>query len=80
LYSNTYITILDPSATPGIPLDIASKEGKRGKDGVRRALQLVQHSTASMGRYVYGVIFYASFENVIKSLIYNYQTVIHSLF
>ena len=26
-------------------------EKKRGKDGVRKALQLAQHSTASMGRY-----------------------------
>jgi hypothetical protein len=25
---------------------------KRGKNGLKRALQLVQHSTASMGRYV----------------------------
>ena len=28
-----------------------SKSLKRGKEGVRRALQLVQHSTASMGRF-----------------------------
>ncbi len=35
---------------PGIPIDMESKK-KRGKEGVRRALQLVQHSTASMGRF-----------------------------
>lgn len=41
---------IDPANTPGIPLDIKEKTAKRGKEGVRRALQLVQHSTASMGR------------------------------
>jgi hypothetical protein len=41
---------IDPKETPGIPLDIDEKSAKRGKVGVRRALQLVQHSTASMGR------------------------------
>ena len=50
----------DPSKVPGIPLDLSSssassssssKSPKRGKEGVRRALQLVQHSTASMGRF-----------------------------
>jgi regulator of ribosome biosynthesis len=40
----------DPAKIPGIPVELSKKEGKRGKDGVRRALQLVQHSTASMGR------------------------------
>ncbi len=42
----------DPSSVPGIPLDIdGSSKAKRGKEGVRRALQLAQHSTASMGRF-----------------------------
>ncbi|CAE7454954.1 rrbs-1 [Symbiodinium microadriaticum] len=48
----------DPSSVPGIPVNLESSTGsdpssnrKRGKQGVRSALQLVQHSTASMGRY-----------------------------
>lgn len=41
----------NPTAVPGIPLDLSSKVQKRGKEGVMRALQLVQHSTASMGRF-----------------------------
>lgn len=41
----------DSKAVPGIPLDLVNKEKKRGKEGVQRALQLVQHSTASMGRF-----------------------------
>lgn len=41
----------DPKAVPGIPLDLVDKGKKRGKEGVQRALQLVQHSTASMGRF-----------------------------
>lgn len=43
---------LDPEKIPGIPLDIG-KDGKakRGRAGLKTALQLVQHSTASMGRY-----------------------------
>jgi regulator of ribosome biosynthesis len=40
----------DPSKIPGIPVDIKG-EKKRGKEGVRRALQLAQYSTASMGRF-----------------------------
>lgn len=40
----------DPAGVPGIPLDIKDKNKKRGKEGIQRALQLVQHSTASMGR------------------------------
>jgi hypothetical protein len=54
----TPFVLSDPARIPGIPLDIddngggkGSKSAKRGKEGVRRALQLVQHSTASMGRY-----------------------------
>jgi hypothetical protein len=30
---------------------------KRGKNGLKRALQLVQHSTASMGRYATTFLF-----------------------
>jgi hypothetical protein len=41
---------VDPAKIPGIPVELSAKDSKRGKDGVRRALQLVQHSTASMGR------------------------------
>ena len=47
----------DPSSVPGIPVNLegpssdSSATRKRGKQGVRSALQLVQHSTASMGRY-----------------------------
>lgn len=36
---------------PGIPVDVDDKKVKRGRDGVRQALQLVQHSTQSMGRF-----------------------------
>ena len=46
-----YILTIDPVAVPGIPLNLNNNSLKRGKDGVRKALQLVQHSTASMGRY-----------------------------
>lgn len=42
---------VDAEKTAGIPLDMVKKGGKRGKEGVRQALQLAQHSTASMGRY-----------------------------
>ena len=42
---------VDAKTTAGIPVDMVKKGGKRGKDGVRQALQLAQHSTASMGRY-----------------------------
>ena len=28
-----------------------SRVGKRGREGVKRALQLAQHATASMGRF-----------------------------
>jgi len=40
----------DPSKIPGIPVDMKGDK-KRGKEGVRRTLQLAQHSTASMGRF-----------------------------
>lgn len=39
----------DAVTVPGIPADLAGK--RRGKEGVRNTLQLVQHSTASMGRF-----------------------------
>jgi hypothetical protein len=43
----------DPEKVPGIPLGMDKESTlKRGKNGLKRALQLVQHSTASMGRYV----------------------------
>lgn len=38
----------DAGSVPGIPVDLTNK--KKGKVGVRNTLQLVQHSTASMGR------------------------------
>lgn len=46
---------LDPESVPGIPIEIVAQDskkmqGKRGKSGVRQALSLAQHSTASMGR------------------------------
>ncbi len=41
---------VDPASVPGIPVEMGG-EKKRGKDGVRKALQLAQFSTASMGRY-----------------------------
>jgi hypothetical protein len=44
-------TAVDPESVPGIPVDLDGPAAKRGKVGVRKALQLVQHSTASMGRY-----------------------------
>lgn len=47
-----YFETLDSVAVPGIPLDL-DKSKKRGKDGVRRALELVQHSTQSLGRSVF---------------------------
>lgn len=39
--------------TSGIPVDLEGGDvkRKRGKDGVRSALQMAQHSTASMGRF-----------------------------
>jgi hypothetical protein len=45
--------LLDPTALPGIPLGLQSggKPLKRGKEGLKQALQLAQHSTASMGRF-----------------------------
>jgi regulator of ribosome biosynthesis len=39
----------DPAMLPGIPVDMTEGK-KKGKAGVRNTLQLVQHSTASMGR------------------------------
>lgn len=44
-----YLFSLDTARVPGIPIEYQGK--KRGKEGVRNALQLVQHSTASMGRF-----------------------------
>lgn len=41
----------DPESVPGIPIEFNASAGKRGKAGVRKALQLAQHSTASMGRF-----------------------------
>jgi regulator of ribosome biosynthesis len=41
----------DPESVPGIPVEFSRSNSKRGKAGVRKALQLVQHSTASMGRF-----------------------------
>lgn len=41
----------DPIAVPGIPTELSKKAPKRGREGVKRALELVQHSTASMGRF-----------------------------
>ena len=40
----------EPSTVPGIPVELTGKR-KRGKEGLRNALQLVQHSTASMGQF-----------------------------
>ena len=40
-----------PMERPGIPMDLEDRKAKRGKQGVRNALQLVQRSTASMGRF-----------------------------
>lgn len=45
----------DVSSVPGIPLEIVKEKSKRGKEGLRKTLQLVQHSTASMGRYAFTV-------------------------
>lgn len=44
----------DPSSVPGIPVDMTGEgkaKGKRGKAGLKNALQLAQLSTASMGRF-----------------------------
>ena len=51
-YTNIYLnSFIDPESIPGIPMDVGrDKTVKRGKGGLKRALQLVQHSTASMGR------------------------------
>jgi len=51
LTSRSLVSSYDPELVPGIPLDLNDSKAKRGKSGVRSALQLVQHSTASMGRY-----------------------------
>ncbi len=40
----------DSSLVAGIPIDLSEKKGKKGKQGVRKTLELVQHSTASLGR------------------------------
>jgi regulator of ribosome biosynthesis len=42
------IQTYEPTTVPGIPVEMSGK-GKRGKEGLRRVLQLAQHSTASMG-------------------------------
>jgi regulator of ribosome biosynthesis len=39
----------EPASVPGIPIEMT--KGKRGKAGLKTALQLVQHSTASMGMF-----------------------------
>lgn len=52
-------TAYNPESIPGIPLEILADDqsassklsGKRGRAGVRQALSLVQHSTASLGRF-----------------------------
>eukprot|EP01035_Chromulina_nebulosa_P017191 gene17191-22710_t len=41
----------NPSLIPGIPLDVDNSDKKRGKEGLKRTLQLVQHSTQSLGRF-----------------------------
>jgi len=41
----------DPGNVPGIPTELIGEGKKRGKVGVRSALELVQKSTASMGRF-----------------------------
>eukprot|EP01034_Spumella_vulgaris_P033995 gene33995-41928_t len=42
----------DSENVPGIPVDLgAGSKAQRGKAGIKRALQLAQHSTASMGRF-----------------------------
>lgn len=38
-------------AVPGIPIELSTmSKNKRGKAGIKKALQLAQLSTASMGR------------------------------
>jgi hypothetical protein len=44
----------DPGSVPGIPVefnDSSMSIKKRGKQGLKKSLQLVQNSTQSMGRY-----------------------------
>ena len=38
---------------PGIPVGLDNQKARKGKDNVRYALQLAQHSTQSQGRYVF---------------------------
>jgi regulator of ribosome biosynthesis len=40
-----------PESVPGLPIDLINKVKKRGKEGIKQALQLAQHSTASLGRF-----------------------------
>ena len=40
-----------PASVPGLPIDLINKDKKRGKEGIKQALQLAQHSTASLGRF-----------------------------
>lgn len=43
---------VDAAIVPGIPVELnQQKQLKRGKSGLKKALELVQTSTASMGRY-----------------------------
>ena len=49
MYILLYFYITDSMKVPGIPVEYQGK--KRGKEGVRAALHLVQHSTASLGRF-----------------------------
>lgn len=52
LYSHFNCADTDPAVVPGIPVELNdSLKQKRGKPGLKKALQLVQTSTASMGRY-----------------------------
>ena len=41
----------NPVSVPGLPIDLINKDKKRGKEGIKQALQLAQHSTASLGRF-----------------------------
>ena len=48
-----HFDMYDAAKIPGIPVDITEETlgKKKGKAGVHSTLQLVQHSTASMGRF-----------------------------
>jgi hypothetical protein len=50
--SRTHTRTTDSTSFPGIPVGLQSgAPAKRGKEGLKQALQLAQHSTASMGRF-----------------------------